>query len=272
MRANLERAVEIATTQGRPSARCEALARLAVEASRLGSATGDDDLLELAERSANEVKGLVGLLSGHPQWGPEADAALATVLRARGDLAGAVAAAGAALQGLAAADHEDVYPDVILPAGEILLEAGPAEIQEFARTYMQVALSRIVQGTLDESIRVRWLKGPIGSRFAALAGGAGDLPAAARPAVGGAAAGDAVPAASPGLDPADRELMLLMTEGLTNAEMAERLGVPETDISTRLAGILVTLGASDRAQATTLAMRGLGASLPQGAGQGLASA
>jgi tetratricopeptide (TPR) repeat protein/DNA-binding CsgD family transcriptional regulator len=285
MRANLERALEIATTQGRPSARCEALARLAVEAARLGSAAGDEDLLELAERSANDVKGLMGLLSGHPQWGPEADAALATVLRARGDLAGAVGAAAAALQGLAASDHEDVYPDVILPAGEILLEAGPPETQDFARTYMEVALSRIVQGTLDESIRVRWLKGPIGSRFAALAGGASDQAAAAPDggaaagsgvagagAPGAAVAGGAAPDTSPGLEPADRELMLLMTEGLTNAEMAERLGVPEAEISSRLAGILVRLGASDRAQATTLAMRGLGGSLPQGAGQGLASA
>jgi DNA-binding NarL/FixJ family response regulator len=66
--------------------------------------------------------------------------------------------------------------------------------------------------------------------------------------------------------------MLLMTEGLTNAEMAERLGVSEADITSRLAEVLVTLGASDRAQATTLAMRGLGAALPQGAGEGLGSA
>ena len=63
-----------------------------------------------------------------------------------------------------------------------------------------------------------------------------------------------------------------MTEGLTNREMAERLGVTEAAISTRMAGILASLGASDRAQATTLAMRGLGATLPVGGGRGLASA
>jgi DNA-binding CsgD family transcriptional regulator len=176
------------------------------------------------------------------------------------------------VQTFAAADHEDVCPDVLLPAGEILLEAGPPETQDFVRTFMQVALSRIVQGVYDESIRVRWLKGPIGSRFAALAGGEAALSGAGA----GAGAGAEASTAGPQLEPADRELMLLMTEGLTNAEMAERLGVSETEISSRLAGILVTLGASDRAQATTLAMRGLGASLPQGAsqraGQGLASA
>jgi DNA-binding NarL/FixJ family response regulator len=66
--------------------------------------------------------------------------------------------------------------------------------------------------------------------------------------------------------------MLLMTEGLTNAEMAARLNVAEESIATRLAGVLAKLGASDRAQATTLAMRGLGSTLPVGVGRGLASA
>jgi tetratricopeptide (TPR) repeat protein len=171
MRSNLDRAVEIATTQGRSSARCEALTRLAVEAARLGTAANDPDLLDLAERSATEAKSLVAVLSGHAQWGPECDAALASVARARGDMESAVGAAAAAVQVLAAADHEDVYPDVLIPAGEILLEAGPPETQEFVRSYMQVTLSRVVQGIYDESIRVRWLKGPIGSRFATLAGG-----------------------------------------------------------------------------------------------------
>jgi hypothetical protein len=53
--------------------------------------------------------------------------------------------------------------------------------------------------------------------------------------------------------------------------MASRLGTTEAAIATRLAELLTTLGASDRAQATTLAMRGLGASLPAGVAQGLAA-
>jgi predicted ATPase len=276
MRSNLERALEIATTQGRSSARCEVLTRLAVESARLGRAAGDLELLELAERSANEAKGLVGMLSGHSQWGPECDAALACVARARGDMQAAVALAGAAVQALAATDHEDVYPDVLLPAGEILLEAGPPEKQEFVRSFLQVTLSRVVQGIFDEAIRVRWLKGPIGSRLVALVGETGlpDAPAAGAAADTGAAAEGGQPTGTSvigALEAADRELMLLMTEGLTNAEMAERLSVTTAEISSRIAEVLVTLGATDRAQATTLAMRGLGSSLPQGAGQGLGS-
>ena len=163
MRAHLERALEIATTQGRAAARCEALTRLAVEAARLGSAAGDEELLALAEQSAEEAKQLVAQLAGHPQWGPECDAALAQVYQARGDMPSAVASAFAAVQALAQANHEDVYPDVVVPAGEIILAAGPPEAQAFVRSYLEVALARIVQGTMDEDVRVRWLKGPVGS-------------------------------------------------------------------------------------------------------------
>jgi len=115
---------------------------------------------------------------------------------------------------------------------------------------------------LDEDVRRRWLKGPVGSKLVALVG---------QPDTDGAATARAS-AATAELAKGDRELLLLMTEGLTNREIAERLGVTEASIATRLAAIMVAVGASNRAEATSLAMRGLGASLPAGAGQGLAPA
>jgi DNA-binding NarL/FixJ family response regulator len=118
-----------------------------------------------------------------------------------------------------------------------------------------VTLARIVQGTMDESIRVRWLKGPIGSRLVALAG----EPVMATPEAPGQAAD---------LGEEQRQLMVLLTEGLTNREIADRLSIPEDAVTSRLADVMVTLGAADRAQATSLAMRGLGAGLPSGAGVG----
>ena len=71
--------------QGRAAARCEILARLALEAARLGAERGDEELLELAERSAAEAKELAPLFAGHQPWGAQADAALAEVALARGD-------------------------------------------------------------------------------------------------------------------------------------------------------------------------------------------
>ena len=84
MREHLERAVRLATEQGRPAARCEALARLALEAALLGADRGDEELLALAERSAKDATELLGVLPGHPPWGAEAAAALAQVALARG--------------------------------------------------------------------------------------------------------------------------------------------------------------------------------------------
>ena len=73
---------------GRASARCEALARLAIEASRLitPASASDSPLIELVERSASRVKELLPLLPGHAPWGAQADAALSAVALARGDL------------------------------------------------------------------------------------------------------------------------------------------------------------------------------------------
>jgi DNA-binding CsgD family transcriptional regulator len=267
MRTSLERAIAIATSEGNAAARCEALTKLAVEAARLGSVTKDEDLLQLAERSAGEARALAGSLSGHAQWGPESDAALARVRMARGDTQGAIEAALAAIATITEAQHEDIYPDVMIPTGEIILAVGPPEAQEVLLNYLQVALSRIAQGTLDETIRVNWLKGPVGSRLVALAG-----QPTSRPAGGPAAASDAARADPAGLDPGDQQLLVLLTEGLSNREIAERLGVSEGAIGTRLTAVLARLGAADRAQATTLAFQGLGSALPVEAGSGMASA
>ena len=86
MRAHLERAVQQATDSGLPAARCEALARLAVESARLGVRLGDEELMTLADRSAAEASDLSPTLPGHAPWGAQADAARASVALARGSI------------------------------------------------------------------------------------------------------------------------------------------------------------------------------------------
>ena len=102
LRKHLGRAVRLATEQGRPAARCEALARLALEAAALGAERADEDLLALAEQSARDAKELMGVLPGHPPWGAEADSALARVALARGEREAAAEAARSALAALRA--------------------------------------------------------------------------------------------------------------------------------------------------------------------------
>lgn len=258
MRLHLEKAVEIATGQGRAAGRCDSLARLAIESARLGAATNDEELLQLAARSAIAAKELVALLPGHPIWGPRADAALATVALARGDVPAAVAAAGSAMQKLQESRHEDMNLDVLVPVARAMLAGGPPEVQGFITGFVRVTLSRIAQGTLDEAMRVRWLRGPRGREIVGLAGTfepahAPEAPGAAT-APGAAAPPTVLDAA--GLDEADRRLMRLLTEGYTNAEIAEKVGATRDAVGVQLAKLLARLGVSNRAEATTLAFKG----------------
>ena len=176
MRGHLEKAVAMATEGGQASARCEALARLAVEAARLvareaQSGTPDPALVELVERSAAQVKEVLPLLPGHAPWGAQADAALATVALARGDPAGAAIAGGAAFAGAPGGAPRGHQPGDHRPGGA--RRSSPARRRR----------SRAPSGTTSgrpcrasprapptNSIRVRWLTGPIGRELVELAG------------------------------------------------------------------------------------------------------
>jgi DNA-binding CsgD family transcriptional regulator len=264
-RGHLERAVALATEGGRASARCEALARLAIEVARLvagGASDGpaaasgdapDPGLLELVERSAAQVKELLPLLPGHAPWGAQADAALATVALMRGDIPGAAIAGGAAVQALQAGLHEDVSLEIVIPAARALFAGAPPEVQDFVRGFLQSTLSRIAQGTTDETIRVRWLTGPVGRELVELTGPLGT------PAPAGSAPGSAEDAPGASLDDAERRLLQLLTEGRTNAEIAAELDLGEDEVAQSLARLQARLGASSRAEATSLAFRGLAA-------------
>jgi DNA-binding NarL/FixJ family response regulator len=250
MRGHLEKAVAMATAGGQAAARCEALAHLAVESARLvareaRSGTPDPDLVDLVERSAAQVKEVLPLLPGHAPWGAHAEAALATVALARGDPAAAAIAGGAAFSALQAGHHEDASLEIIVPAARGVFAGAPPEVQGSVRDFLRATLSRIAQGTADESIRVRWLTGPIGRDLVELAGPL-DVPAPEA-------------AAGPGLDETERRLLQLLTEGRTNAEIGTELDMTEADVVHRLARLFAQLGTASRAEATSLAFRGLAA-------------
>jgi tetratricopeptide (TPR) repeat protein/DNA-binding CsgD family transcriptional regulator len=259
MREHLERAVKMATDLGRPAARCEALARLSLSSATLGAATKDAELLALAERSANEAIQLIPTLPGHVPWGAQSAAALATVALTRGEVPQAAELAGQVVAYLQTADREDLDLEFLLPASRAILAAGPPEQQALMRGFLRILLSRIVQGTVDDEMRVKWLRAPLGRELAELAGPMDEAMAATDAEAGAALGVEGAPeaAAAPALDDVDRKLLHLLTQGSTNREMADELQLDEGAVAQRLARLLANIGASSRAQATSFAFRGL---------------
>ncbi len=241
MRAHLERAVQQAADSGLPAARCEALARLAAGSARVGVRLADEELMALAERSAAEATELCGTLSGHAPWGAQADAARAHVALARGRSEEATTLARSAIESLEAARHEDLNLDVLLPCARILMQTGAPEWEESVRPFVRSSLAMIAQRTMDEDVRVRWLRGPLGVEMAELAG---PIEAAATPGVGADERADG-----------DTLLLQSIVQGKTNAEIAGELGIDEPAVARRLGDLYVTIGASSRADATAIAFR-----------------
>ena len=103
----------------------------------------------------------------------------------------------------------------------------------------QLALAMVAQRTMDEDVRVRWLRGPLGREMAALAGPIDTI------------------VASDGRSDAPAEgndlLLQSLVQGKTNAEIAGDLGIDEQAVERRLGELFATIGASSRADATAFA-------------------
>jgi DNA-binding CsgD family transcriptional regulator len=172
------------------------------------------------------------------------------------------------MQALQDALTEDVHLEPLLSAARGILAGAPPEMSAPVTDWLRLTLSRIAQATLDDAVRVRWLRGPLGRELVELAGELETQPQAGpeagAPAMGTPSPGRSVSGArtSPDegvgpLDDLDRRIMHLLTEGQTNREMAEALGLTDSELAERLARVLARLGASSRAEATSLAFRGL---------------
>jgi DNA-binding NarL/FixJ family response regulator len=114
------------------------------------------------------------------------------------------------------------------------------------QAHLQLTLAMIAQRTMDEDVRVRWFRGPLGREMTRLAG---PIEYASNVADGnGHPSGD-------GAEDQDAQLLRSLVQGKTNGEIAEEIGIDEQAVTRRLGELFARIGASSRAEATALAFR-----------------
>jgi tetratricopeptide (TPR) repeat protein/DNA-binding CsgD family transcriptional regulator len=252
-RQHLGRAVELAIEQGTPAARCEALARLAIEVARLGDRSGDPGLLEEAEGAAQEAIELSRSLPGHPPWRAQAQAALAAVRSARHEPEAALDSARAALAEIEASEQDELQLGIWLPCVRAVLAAGDEAQKSRVLGKLALLLGRVAEQTMDEGLGRHWFATMPQSELVALIGGveAARLAFRSSPIV---AAYASLPSATVDLSPEEGRLLRLMTEARTDGELAATLGVTEEQLARQLAGVMARLNAPSRAAATAFAL------------------
>jgi DNA-binding NarL/FixJ family response regulator len=144
-----------------------------------------------------------------------------------------------------ASRHEDSHLEVLVPVVEALAKAGQPEELGMARGFLQILLALTAQRTFDEDVRVRWFRSPLG-RETVLAAGALD---------GMSMQPAATEDAPKGMNDDQTALLKLLTEGLTNQEIAERLGISPEQVTSQLIDTFARIGANSRAEATAFAFR-----------------
>jgi DNA-binding NarL/FixJ family response regulator len=244
MCVHLERAIDLATEQGRPAARCEIQALLAIEVARLGAEQQNEVLLDHAVRHAGEAMALAASLPGHSPWAAQAHAALARVALARGSAEDAAAEGRLALDAIDAAVREDMHLEIVLPAAAGVLAAGSEQERAAVAARLQLMMGLIAPRFDDADSRARWFRSPLGRELTELAG--------------------AVPTSAPaededvlvGLAPDQVTLLGLLGQAQTDGEIAEALGISEQAVAERLAALFAAIGAGSRVDAATLALTG----------------
>jgi DNA-binding NarL/FixJ family response regulator len=165
------------------------------------------------------------------------------VALARGDQQAALELARAALDKRQAAMREDPHLEILLPAARTIMAAGEPAEQQQVKGELQLIQAQTAQRTLDEQVRARWFRGPLGGELAALAG----------PFEPSMPASKAGPEQS--FDERESRLLRLLVEGRSNREIGEELGLDEAAVARTMTALYARIGTTSRAETTAFAFR-----------------
>jgi DNA-binding NarL/FixJ family response regulator len=143
---------------------------------------------------------------------------------------------------LTTAQQEDLNLDILLPVAAAISAAGTDEERTGTLSFLRIQATVIANRIVDEGVRTRWFRGPIGSALADLASDP-NVPLTRNTPDG----------IVEGIEDEDAHLLKLVVEGLSNEEIAERLGVDASEVARRLTSTYGKIGATSRADATAFA-------------------
>jgi DNA-binding NarL/FixJ family response regulator len=121
-----------------------------------------------------------------------------------------------------------------------------ADAEEIKHALVTVAAG---EAQLDPTVQRRLLEALARGDHAGLISGAGDARPPERP------PGLTPPERPPGLTPRETDVLVLVAEGLSNAEIADRLFVSDSTVKTHINHLLAKTGMRDRAQLVGYAFR-----------------
>jgi class 3 adenylate cyclase/DNA-binding CsgD family transcriptional regulator len=236
---HLEKAAELAVDNHSPGGRCESMARLAMEAARLGILTGDEWLVERAAQAAVETRAALAAMPGNLPWEAMAWAAECLVAQAQGRMEEAVEMAQSALALLQPRFDRTHYVDVLWAVGRVLITAEAPEAEDLAREILE-DLWYLDQTIADPDIKSRWFAMPMQRELVELSG--------FEPM-------ESMWSMPEDLDHAERTLLALLTSGASDREIAIRLDTGEPEVEQMVSALLEKLGLSSRLAATEFAVK-----------------
>ncbi|HJR18131.1 MAG TPA: AAA family ATPase [Actinomycetota bacterium] len=243
---HLERALKLATERGSPGGRAEVLSILAVEAARLGADAKDEELLARAQSWAEETLTMSKALpASDAPFAASAHAALAQIAHARGDRDAAyenAIEAAAEFKGIRQI-FAFLYVEPRFLVARALVGFEDPVADEFRMQLRGDVIVALFQ-TSDDAIRARWLSTPLMSELMGMVGGSEALRMIP--------SGAAVPA---GLSLEQADILRRVMSGQTNREIAEAIGRDEKEAAAEVTAIFEAIGATNRNEAATEAVR-----------------